>query len=95
MASDFGSFWSVLGGQRDAVSLERCAGKQRAETVMQLAAQTGPFLLGGVDHALAGSLHVLRQRLRVQHDRKRRRHEIHHLLVGSREPALAPPWCCR
>ena len=34
----FGPLWPVLGGQGDAVSFERRAGKERAEAVVQLAA---------------------------------------------------------
>jgi hypothetical protein len=88
----FGPFWSVLGGKGDAVGFEGCAGEERAEAVVQLAAQPGPFLFGGVDDAFAGNFQVLGERLRVQHDRQRGGQEIYYVLVGSGESTFALAW---
>ena len=48
----FGPLGPVTGGERDAVGLERRAGEDRPEAVVQLAPQSCPLLLGGVDQPL-------------------------------------------
>lgn len=76
----------VAGG----LGLEAQPGEQRAQPVVQVAAQPAALFLASGDDALPRLLQLRRQGGRVQGHRQRRREQLQHAAVGGVEPPLAP-----